>query len=106
MASYTKHKGLFSRKRPPRSVMICGHKIKIKIIKELVDDDQEPLHGAYNGDNKTIYLAKDSDLMSTLWHECLHAALHLSGASEGLTMTKEEQIVQALEYGLGPLLFT
>jgi len=95
---------LFDRKRPPRSIMICGHKIKIKIVKKLVDDDHDDLHGAYNGDTKTIFLAKESEWKTTLFHESLHCALHLSGSSEGLTMTKEEQIVQALEYGLAPLL--
>lgn len=96
---------LFNRKRPPRFVMVAGHRIKIKVVKHLVDDADDDLHGAYNGDTKTIYLAKDSDWKSTLWHEILHCALHLSAASEGLTTTKEEQIVSALEYATGPLLF-
>jgi hypothetical protein len=31
--------------------------------------------------------------------------LYFSGAAEGLTMSKEESIVLALEHGLWPLLF-
>jgi hypothetical protein len=41
----------------------------------------------------------------TLFHESIHAALYFSGAAEGLTMSKEESIVLALEHGLWPLLF-
>ena len=96
---------IFQRPRPPRVIHLMGHKIKVKLVEELVDDDHDFLHGAYDGDKKTIFLSKQSEWRSTLLHEILHCVFHLSGASEGLTMTKEEQLVLAAEFGLGPLLF-
>lgn len=94
---------LFSRKRPPRVVMVCGHKIKVKTVDKLVDGSTDLL-GAYNGDTKTIYLLKHPDWKSCLFHELIHCALHLTGASEGLTMTKEEAICTGLENALFHLL--
>jgi hypothetical protein len=98
-------KSVFSRQRPPRVIEICGHKIKVKIVKELIDDNDELLAGAYNGETKTIFIAKTEQWREVLWHEALHCCWHLTGASEGLTASKEEQLVLAAEYGLGPLLF-
>ncbi len=92
-------KSVFNRARPPRSVMVCGHKIKVKTVAKLVDGSQD-LFGAYNGETKTIYLLKHPDWKSTLLHEILHATLHITGAGEGLTLTKEETIVVAIENSL------
>jgi hypothetical protein len=97
-------KSPFSGKRPPRSVTVCGHKLKVKVVPYLEDDSQELL-GAFNGETKTIYLLRGCDWKSVLLHECCHAVLYFCGASEGLTATKEENIVLALEHGLGSLLF-
>lgn len=97
-------KSPFSGKRPPRSVIVCGHKLKVKVVPYLEDDSQELL-GAFNGETKTIYLLRGCDWKSVLLHECCHAVLYFCGASEGLTNTKEENVVLALEHGLGPLLF-
>jgi hypothetical protein len=94
---------LFNRKRPPRVVTILGHKIKVRIIPYLEDSGQE-LYGAWNYDEKTIYLQKGCDWPSVLLHECCHAAFSLSGCGEGLTMAREEQIVIALEHALLPLI--
>lgn len=94
---------LFDRPRPPRHVMVCGHKVKVRIVKNLIDDNHDQLHGAYNGDTKTIFLAKDSEWKSVLFHELIHACWHLSGASEGVGMSKEEQLVLSLEYGIAGL---
>jgi hypothetical protein len=93
---------VFNRPRPPRVVYICGHRIIVKTVAKLVDGSTD-LAGAYNGDTKTIYLLRHKDWAMTLWHECIHAALHLTGAGEGLSLTKEETIVVALENALGPL---
>lgn len=104
MASYTKHKGLFSRKRPPRIVTILGVKLKVKVVEKLVDGSTDLL-GAYNHDTKTIYLLKHPDWPSCLFHELAHAALAITGAGEGLTLAKEESICIALESAFVPLLF-
>jgi hypothetical protein len=97
-------KSVFSLKNPPRSVTVCGHKLKVKVVAYL-EDEAEELLGAFNSETKTIFLLKSADWRTTLLHECLHACLYFSGSGEGLTLTKEESIVLALEHGLGPLLF-
>ena len=93
---------VFNRSRPPRVINICGHKIKVRTVEKLVDGSTD-LAGAYNGETKTIYLLKHKDWPITLFHECIHAALHLTGAGEGLTLIKEETITVALENALFPL---
>lgn len=94
----------FNGKRPPRSVTVCGHKIAVKVSEHL-DDDGTDLLGAFNSETKTIYLLKGCNWKSVLLHEITHAALYLTGASEGLTLSKEESLVLALEHALGPLIF-
>lgn len=98
------NKSPFNRPRPPRVVHVCGQKLKVKIVPYLEDSGAELL-GAFNGETKTIYLMRGCDWRQVLLHEITHAALFFSGASEGLTMTREEQICLALEHALGPLLF-
>lgn len=95
---------VFNRKRPPRVVTIMGQKVKVRVVEYLEDGSQELL-GAFNGENKIIYILKNSDWRSVLLHEICHAILYFSGASEGLTYAKEESIVLALEHGLPPILF-
>lgn len=98
-------RNVLAYKRPPRVVYILGHRIKIKIVKHLFDDDDNELAGAYDGETKTIFLAKSDNWKTVLWHEMIHCCLHLSGASEGLSSNAEERITLALEYGLGFLFF-
>lgn len=96
---------LFSRKRPPRVVMILGHKIKVRIKAYLCDEGQE-LYGAFCYDTKTIFLMKGCDWRSVLLHEMIHAVLALSGSGEGISQAKEESIAVSIEHALAPLLFT
>jgi hypothetical protein len=96
-------KSVFDRKRPPRSVMVCGQKVAVKVVAYL-EDESEELLGAFNGESKTIYILRGTNWKQTLLHEICHAILYFSGASEGLTISREEQIVLALEHGLMPLL--
>lgn len=98
------NKSPFSGKRPPRSVTVCGHKLKVKVVPYLEDDSQELL-GAFNGETKTIFLLRGCDWKSVLFHECIHSVLYFTGAGQGLTANREEQITLALENSLGPLLF-
>jgi len=101
---YMAKRYLHSMKRPPRSVMVCGHRIKIKVVDELFDGSLD-LYGAYNGDTKTIFLVKHHDWKSTLLHEMIHCVLHLTGAGEGIAMSKEEAICISLENALGHFFF-
>jgi len=104
VANSTRHKSLFSRKRPPRVVTILGHKIKVR-IKPYLEDDGVELYGAFDYNSKTIWLMKGCDWRGVLLHEMCHAVLALSGTGEGLGQAKEESIVVALEHSLAPLLF-
>jgi hypothetical protein len=95
---------VFNRSRPPRVVYICGHRIKVKVVPYLEDAGAE-LIGAFNGETKTIFLMKGCEWKSVLLHEITHAILFFTGASEGLTMTREEQIVLAIEHNLSSIIF-
>jgi hypothetical protein len=103
VAKHLKPKSIFNRSRPPRSITIFGHKIKVRIVPYLEDNGDE-LYGAWSYDSKTIYLQKGCDWRSVLLHEVIHAILSLSGAGEGLTMVREEALCIALEHALLPLL--
>jgi hypothetical protein len=88
-----------SRTRPPRVVTVLGTKIQVRTFRHLILDGHDLL-GRFQSDKMQISLLKREDWRSTLFHEMIHAALFLSGAGEGLTYTKEESIVQCLEYAL------
>ena len=92
-----------SRKHPPRVVTVLGHKIKIRVIKNLIDDGDDLL-GAFNSENMTIFLLKRPNWHHVLFHELLHASIYLSGAGEGMSINKEESIVLALEHAIFPLI--
>lgn len=94
---------LFDRANPPRSVSVLGHRLKIKTVNYLEDESVELL-GAFNAENKTIFLVRGPNWRSVLLHEIIHAILHFSGTGDGLSMSKEESIVLALEHGLVPIL--
>ena len=98
-------KSPFNRARPPRVVHVCGQKLKVKIVPYLEDSGSE-LVGAFNGETKTIFLMKGCDWKPVLLHELTHALLYFTGASEGLSLTREEGIVLAIEHSLSPLLFS
>jgi hypothetical protein len=89
------------RKHPPRVVAVLGHKIKVRVCKYLEADGTDLL-GAFNAEDKTIFLLKGCDWRSVLFHEITHAVLYLSGAGEGLSYSKEETIVMSIEHGLFP----
>lgn len=92
-----------SRKRPPRVVTVLGTKIQVRTFKHLTLDGYDLL-GRFESDKMLISLLKRDEWRALLFHEMIHAALYLSGAGEGLTMTKEESIVVALENALLPLM--
>ena len=68
----------------------------------MVDEDMTPLLGAFRSDVLEIHLARHDNWRGTLLHEMIHAALYVTGAGQGLSMTTEERIVVALEHALAP----
>jgi len=79
----------------PKFVYVFGKKIPV-IITSLKD-----LHGDFNLETNEIRISKDYDLesaKSTLFHECLHAALAISGQNELLNEKREEALVRMLEH--------
>lgn len=89
-----------SKPRRKRSIDILGVKIKIKYVKELLCDGDDILHGAFDSDSMTIFISEDSDIKSTILHECAHALLYISGCSQRMTRQNEEACVMAIEYAL------
>lgn len=78
----------------PKTVTIGGQSVKLKVAE--MDD-----WGSYEHDARTITLSSDclrkrSDLISTLRHEMVHAALHISGVSF-LERYDEEAIVRCFD---------
>ena len=72
---------------------------------EWVADKDGDNWGHYDGDEQqiTIYLKDNKDPMSTLFHECLHAAFGISGQKQHMTTEQEEAYVRCIEKGLYPL---
>ena len=95
---------VFHRKHPHRSVNVLGHRIRVRVVNDVEDDDTTELLGAFDSENETIYLLRDPKWRQVLLHEIIHAILHYSGHNEGLSIKKEESIVLALEHGLQPIL--
>lgn len=93
---------IFRRRRFPRSVTVLGHKILVRVVKHLEVEGQD-LQGAYYPEQKIIYLVRGCD-KSVFFHEVLHAAIYLSGNSEGLSQSREESIVIALEHAIFPMI--
>jgi hypothetical protein len=88
-------------------LVIAGHTIKVKYINALKDDDRLDLHGDFNSDTRCIRICLDqspAEQAQTLFHEAIHAAMHLSGQAALLKPEHEEGIVVALENALWPVL--
>lgn len=80
----------------PEKVTILGK--EIKIIYKI--DDNSGLMGEYDPKTKTITIVDHPDFESTLFHECGHACLDISGISRLLKENIEEAIIAAIENGL------
>jgi hypothetical protein len=81
--------------------MILGAKVKIKYVsKEMYNDEQDLLDGAFDASALTIYISTRSDIQATLLHECLHAAIWISGAGNLINHKTEETLVSAIENAL------
>ena len=87
----------------PESIQLLGHTIHITTEEARRLPDAA---GAYTPDTRTIWLDynhPDPVMVSTLFHELLHAVLDITGHSARLDADTEEALVTAIENGLGPL---
>jgi Zn-dependent peptidase ImmA (M78 family) len=82
------------------TIKICGSKIQIIKLKELSQDGR-PCLGLTDHEHSIIFIREgqsEAQALDTLVHECLHALLHLSGASNMLSnLTKTEDFTEAEE---------
>lgn len=88
------------RTKRRRFIMILGVKVKIKYTSKVLYDGDTELHGSYFADTHTIHISNHSDVNATLFHECLHAAIQISGVGNLLSAKAEETVVSAIEAGL------
>lgn len=89
----------FNKKALPKSIIVFGIVFSVEISSEL----GEHTMGETDGYNRTIKInpnQSEEQLHSTLFHEALHAILHVSGLTALLTTGLEEGIVMALEAAL------
>lgn len=88
------------------SISIGGVEFTIEYVKGL-KDHEEDLQGDTNVDLRRIRISTDYSpdrQAQTLLHECMHAALYISGQSENLSEAHEEGLVLALDHLIWPLL--
>ena len=70
----------------PRSVKILGQVFTVELVKDLGEDGEH--FGETQGDDRKILINKEQSLISahrTLYHECIHAALHITGLNQLLS---------------------
>lgn len=92
----------------PKRLIICGVPFTVRYRDKLDGDGDEIVYGQTYGHGKLIEISlaahsSEAQIRSTLLHESLHAILHVTGHSEGLSDEKEEGIVIALENALGEI---
>lgn len=82
-----------------RSIPIKGARYKIKMVKDLKDDDNKACWGLHDHIGKVISIEKsldDKEKVQTLLHEIFHAYLFECNIREGLDSQLEEAIVESL----------
>lgn len=98
---------IFKRKSPPKKIMLLGQEISVHYVPYLEMANDCEILGAWNMNTRSIYLSKRAtDWRYVLLHEIIHAILALSGVDNCLKYANEEQIVQAIEIGLTPLILS
>jgi Zn-dependent peptidase ImmA (M78 family) len=96
-----------SKSKVKSSIKIGGYVFAVKYVADLKDDQGQPLHGETDTSTRVIKInTNDSHDMQaqTLFHECLHAALYVTGQASVLSEAAEEGIVLAIDHMLWPLL--
>jgi hypothetical protein len=82
------------------SLMIGGHKVKVKFIANMPKNTL----GDYDAMTKTIRIcAFLEDHIPTLIHEVFHAALDITGHTDKMEIGEEEAFVKALEHAFSPM---
>lgn len=88
-------------KKLPASINIGGREIKI-VVKKL-----KKAHAEYGADEYTVYIDPETlerdDCEQYLFHELVHAALHVSGVDNILDIRTEEAICWSLQHMLFPV---
>jgi hypothetical protein len=88
-------------------IRIGGYPWQIVIEPGLCDEEKGLVQGETDVVHRIIKLNGDLPphiQLQTLWHECIHAALYITGKSELMDHMQEEALVLALEYSLYPLI--
>jgi hypothetical protein len=81
----------------PTKIIILGTEIKIIYVAKMSDPN---LLGTYCHEDKLITVVKDKDWKSHIFHECIHAAMIISGVAEYFTDEINEMIVVCIENAL------
>jgi Zn-dependent peptidase ImmA (M78 family) len=84
----------------PDSVTVGGHEIKVKIGK------LKKAHAEYDSDSYTVTIDSDTPadrVEMYLFHELVHAALHIGGVDQSLKIEQEEAVCWSLQHLLFPL---
>ena len=84
----------------PESLVVGGHEIKVKVGK------LKKAHAEYDTGNYTITVDPDTNpahVEMYLFHELVHAALHISGIEHVIDIKTEEAIAWSLQHHLFPL---
>jgi hypothetical protein len=80
----------------PKEVTILGREHTVKVEKCSSEEDMGEMLRGYRTIRISPSHPKDT-LESTLFHECVHAALYTAGLSELLTEDQEEAVVICME---------
>ena len=82
----------------PKSLVIGGRKVKVVMKDELKADDGEEAFGLFSDGLIEISRGTPQDeMVATLLHECIHAALSVSGVGGLLSDQQEEAVCRAVE---------
>lgn len=82
----------------PKSLVIGGKRVKVVMKDELRSDEGHGAFGLFS--DGLIEISKETpqdEMVATLLHECIHAALAISGVGEILDNKVEEAICRAVE---------
>ena len=85
----------------PTRITVLGMVYKVQVVHNLIE--QEDCVGLTIGDLRIIKICDSLDKRRrwmTLWHEVVHAALHVNGLGNELNAEIEEVIAQSLEHTL------
>jgi len=86
-------------KKLPTSVSVFGQKYKVKILKKVISEIGNELHGDFCYKTKTIRIEEDKIkvMEQTLLHECVHALAHRLAWNQGdLSHDLEEIIAETM----------